>query len=66
MPPPILSLSFQIFRAVLTVWSATQKQVPEYLVNEAVASGKKAEMSQPRFHATCKTAGRKRKGNVLK
>ena len=63
--PYLKSLNSQLFKAVLTVRSATQEQVPEYPVNEPVAPGKKAE-TQPRFHATCKTAGRKRKGNVLK
>ena len=42
-PSHTLRVRTQLYKAVLTVRSASQEQVPEYLVNEAVASGKRAE-----------------------
>lgn len=63
--PYLKSINALLRRAELTAESAMHDQVPQFLVNEVVAPGKKNEI-QPRFHATTKKTGRKRKGNVLK
>ena len=59
--PYLKSINLLLFQAVLTA----RAQVEPYTINEPVAPGKKNE-TQPKFYTTCKTAGRKQKGSVLK
>ena len=51
-------------QAVLTVRSDSQEQVPEYSVNEAVASGKRAETHAAKVSCYPAAASRKPKGNA--
>ena len=60
------SINALLLKAACTTKAAVAKYlIQPYTVNEQVAPGKKKE-TQPKFHATCKPSGRKRKGSVLK